>query len=39
MPFITEEIYTKLYNDDETIMTAEWPKFEENMHSKRRARN
>ena len=29
MPFITEEIYTKLYNDDETIMTAEWPKFEE----------
>ena len=29
MQFITEEIYTKLYNDDETIMTAEWPKFEE----------
>ena len=29
MPFITEEIYTKLYNDDETIMTAEWPKYEE----------
>ena len=29
MPFITEEIYTKLYNDDETIMTADWPKFEE----------
>lgn len=29
MPFITEEIYTKLYNDDETIMIAEWPKFEE----------
>ena len=29
MPFITEEIYTKLYNDDETIMTAKWPEFEE----------
>ena len=29
MPFITEEIYTKLYNDDETIMTAKWPEFED----------
>ena len=29
MPFITEEIYTKLYNDDETIMLAKWPEFEE----------
>lgn len=29
MPFITEEIYTKLYNEDETIMTAKWPEFEE----------
>lgn len=34
MPFITEEIYTKLYNDDETIMTAEWPKFEEKYNFK-----
>jgi len=27
MPFVTEEIYTKLYNNDETIMTSAWPKF------------
>ena len=25
MPFVTEEIYTKLYNNDETIVTASWP--------------
>ena len=29
MPFVTEEIYTKLYNNDETIMTSEWPKYKE----------
>ncbi|MBP3707763.1 MAG: valine--tRNA ligase [Clostridia bacterium] len=29
MPFVTEEIYTKLYNDDETIMTTKWPEYEE----------
>ena len=29
MPFITEEIYTKLYNNDESIMISNWPKFEE----------
>ena len=29
MPFITEKIYSKLYNSDETIMTATWPVFEE----------
>lgn len=34
MPFITEEIYTKLYNDDETIMTAKWPEFEEKYNFK-----
>ena len=34
MPFITEEIYTKLYNNDETIMTAEWPKFDEKYNFK-----
>jgi valyl-tRNA synthetase len=34
MPFITEEIYTKLYNDDETIMTAKWPEFEEKYNYK-----
>ena len=29
MPFITEEIYTKLYNNDESIMISKWPEFEE----------
>ena len=29
MPFVTEEIYTKLYNDDETIMTSKWPEYSE----------
>ena len=29
MPFVTEEIYTKLYNNDETIVTSAWPKFKE----------
>ena len=29
MPFITEEIYTKLYNGDESIMISKWPEFEE----------
>ena len=28
MPFITEEIYTKLYNEDESIMISSWPKYE-----------
>ena len=32
MPFVTEEIYTKLYNDDETIMTSAWPKFKEEFN-------
>lgn len=32
MPFVTEEIYTKLYNNDETIMNSEWPKFEEKFN-------
>ena len=29
MPFITEEIYTKLYNNDESIMISAWPEFDE----------
>lgn len=29
MPFVTEEIYTKLYNDDDSIMISEWPKYQE----------
>ena len=28
MPFITEEIYTKLPNADESIMISDWPKFD-----------
>jgi len=27
MPFITEEIYTHLINDDESIMISKWPEF------------
>ena len=27
MPFITEEIYTKLYNNDESIMISKWPEY------------
>ena len=29
MPFITEEIYTKLYNNDESIMISKWPEYNE----------
>ena len=29
MPFITEEIYTKLYNNDESIMISNWPEYTE----------
>ena len=32
MPFVTEEIYTKLYNNDETIMTSNWPQFKEKFN-------
>ena len=32
MPFITEEIYTKLYNNDESIMISSWPKYTENLN-------
>ena len=32
MPFVTEEIYTKLYNNDETIMTSNWPQFKEEFN-------
>ena len=30
MPFITEEIYTKLKVDSESIMIAKWPEYDEN---------
>lgn len=29
MPFITEKIYKELYNNDESIMISDWPKFDE----------
>lgn len=32
MPFITEEIYSKLYHNDESIMIAKWPVFEETLN-------
>ncbi len=32
MPFVTEEIYTKLYNNDETIMTSKWPQYNEEFN-------
>ena len=32
MPFVTEEIYTKLYNNDETIMISKWPQFTDDFN-------
>ncbi len=32
MPFVTEEIYTKLFNNDETIVTSTWPEFKEEFN-------
>ena len=32
MPFITEEIYCTLHPDEDTIMTATWPKYKEEWH-------
>ena len=34
MPFITEKIYTRLYNEDESIMISNWPKYEEKYNFK-----
>ena len=31
MPFITEEIYCKLYNEDESIMISKWPEYMESL--------
>lgn len=31
MPFITEEIYTKLYNKDNSIMISKWPEYKEEL--------
>ena len=35
MPFITEEIYTKLYNNDESIMISSWPEYDEESKFKK----
>lgn len=32
MPFVTEEIYTKLWNDDITIMLAEYPEYNKELN-------
>ena len=32
MPFVTEEIYTKLYNYDESIMISKWPEYKEKFN-------
>ena len=32
MPFVTEEIYTKLYNYDESIMISKWPEYKEEFN-------
>ena len=34
MPFVTEEIYTKLYNCDESIMISDFPKYNKNFDFK-----
>ena len=34
MPFVTEKIYSKLYNKDESIMIAEYPKYNEALNFK-----
>ncbi len=39
MPFVTEEIYTKLYNDDESIMIAQYPEYEEKYNYIREEEN
>ena len=34
MPFITDEIYTKLYNNDESIMISKWPEYNKDLRFK-----
>ncbi len=31
MPFVTEEIYTALYGEDESIMVSSWPEYSESL--------
>jgi valyl-tRNA synthetase len=35
MPFITEEIYSKMYNTDESIMISDWPEYSEKLNFKK----
>jgi len=39
MPFVTEEIFTKLYNNDESIMIAEYPIYSEQLQYKNEEEN
>lgn len=39
MPFITEEIYTKLYNNDESIMISKWPEYNEKLSYEKEEQN
>ena len=32
MPFITEEIYTSLPNNNDSIMVSQWPQYDENLN-------
>ena len=32
MPFVTEEIYRHLINEDESIMISSWPEYDEKLH-------
>ena len=32
MPFVTEKIYTTLFNNDETIVTSTWPEYKEEFN-------
>ena len=38
MPFVTEEIYTKLYNNYESIMISDWPKYEKEYNYTKEAK-
>ncbi|MGJ0908553.1 valine--tRNA ligase [Clostridium botulinum] len=35
MPFITEEIYTHLYTEYESIVISKWPEYEENLNDEK----
>jgi valyl-tRNA synthetase len=39
MPFITEEIFTSIQSEEETIMRAKWPEFDEGLNYKQEEQN